>query len=106
MGGDLMNVVIANGQFFGGGLNVAPRATVMDGLLDGQMFAGPRRNASAIMTRRLRGTHLTHRAVRRRKGVNIRVECPESWPVEADGEVLGTGPVTVRTLHRAMLFKI
>ena len=101
-----MNVVIANGQFFGGGLKVAPRATVMDGLLDGQMFAGPRRNASAIMTRRLRGTHLTHRAVRRRKGVNIRVECPESWPVEADSEVLGTGPVTVRTPHRAMLFKI
>lgn len=106
MGGDLMNVVIANGQFFGGGLNVAPRATVMDGLLDVQTFAGPRRNAPAIMTRMLRGTHLTHRAVRRRQGATIRVECPESWPVEADGEVLGTGPVTVRTLHRAILFKI
>ena len=101
-----MNVVIANGQFFAGGLNVAPRATVMDGLLDVQTFAGPRRNAPAIMTRMLRGTHLTHRAVRRRQGAIIRVECPESWPVEADGEVLGTGPVTVRTLHRAIQFKI
>ena len=36
--GDLMNVVVANGQFFGGGLNVAPRATVEDGVFDVQLF--------------------------------------------------------------------
>ncbi|GMQ84636.1 MAG: diacylglycerol kinase family lipid kinase [Acidimicrobiia bacterium] len=106
LGGDLMNVVIANGQFFGGGLNVAPRASVEDGLLDVQLFAGPRRNAPTIMARMLRGKHLSHRAVTRRKGATVRVECPGSWPVEADGEVLGTGPIAVRTLHRAILFKI
>ena len=38
------NVVIANGQFFGGGMNVAPRAAAGDGLFDVQVYSGPRRH--------------------------------------------------------------
>ena len=106
LGGDLMNVVVANGQFFGGGLNVAPRATVEDGVFDVQLFSGPRWHAPAVMPRVIRGSHLTHRLVRRTKGSEIRIDCPESWPVEADGEPLGLGPVTIRVLPRAILFKI
>lgn len=104
--GDLMNVVIANGQFFGGGLNVAPRATVQDGIFDVQLFSGPRRNAPAVMPRVIRGNHLTHRSVRRTKGSIIHIECPEAWPIEADGEPLGSGPVTISVLPRAIFFKI
>ena len=104
--GDLMNVVVANGQFFGGGLNVAPRATVEDGVFDVQLFSGPRRHAPAVMPRVIRGSHLTHRLVRRAKGSEIRIDCPESWPIEADGEALGSGPVTIRVLPRAIQFKI
>lgn len=106
MGGDLMNVVIANGQFFGGGLNVAPRSTVQDGVFDVQLFSGPRSNAPLVMARIARGTHLTHRAVRRTKGSAIAVDCPESWPIEADGERLGAGPVTVEVLPQEIHFKI
>jgi YegS/Rv2252/BmrU family lipid kinase len=104
--GDLLNVVIANGQFFGGGLNVAPRATVQDGLFDVQLFAGPRRQATVVMPRVLFGTHLTHRSVRRATGSTIGVDCPDSWPIEADGEVLGSGPISVQVLPQAVLFKI
>ncbi len=104
--GDLMNVVVANGQFFGGGFNVAPRATVQDGAFDVQLFAGPRRQAPVVMPRVLRGTHLNHRSVRRTKGSDIVIECPEAWPIEADGELLGAGPVTVAVLPRAIQFKV
>ena len=104
--GELMNVVIANGQFFGGGMNVAPRATVQDGVFDVQLFGGPRRLAPALMPRVMRGTHLTHRAVRRTKGSITVVDCPETWPIEADGEVLGSGPITVRVVPQAIFFKI
>ena len=38
--GPAINVVVANGQFFGGGMNVAPRAAVTDGLFDIQVFKG------------------------------------------------------------------
>ena len=54
----------------------------------------------------IRGTHLTHRAVKRTKGASIRIDCPESWPIEADGEPLGTGPVTITVLSHAIQFKI
>jgi diacylglycerol kinase (ATP) len=104
--GDLMNVVVANGQFLGGGLNVAPRATVQDGVFDVQLFAGPRRNAPVVMPRVLRGTHLTHHSVRRTKGSEIVIDCPEAWPIEADGEPLGTGPFKVEVVPHGILFKI
>jgi diacylglycerol kinase (ATP) len=104
--GDLITIVVANGQFFGGGMNVAPRATVQDGVFDVQLFSGPRRLAPAVMPRVMRGTHLTHSAVRRTKGASIQIECPSEWPIEADGELLGAGPVAISVLPQALEFKI
>jgi len=104
--GSAMNVVVANGQFFGGGLNVAPRASVMDGLFDVQVFAGPRRNAFTVMPRVVRGHHLTHRAVHRYVGASVDIRAPEIWPVEADGEVLGRGPVVAEIVPGAIDMKI
>jgi YegS/Rv2252/BmrU family lipid kinase len=104
--GDVINVVIANGQFFGGGMNVAPRATVTDGVFDVQLFSGPRWQAPVVMPRVMFGTHLKHKAVRRTKGSSIVIECPKHWPVEADGETLGTGPIKVEVLPQAIQFKI
>ena len=100
------NVVIANGQFFGGGMNVAPRAATMDGLFDVQVFAGPRRIAPIVLRRVVRGTHLTHPAVRRTTGGSITVDVPESWMIEADGEIFGTGSFTARAIQGLLNFKI
>ncbi len=104
--GPAINVVAANGQFFGGGMNIAPRATVMDGLLDIQVFIGPRRHAFSVMPRVVRGTHLHHSGVRRFEAASFRLDCPSGWPVEADGELLGAGPVTGSVLPGAIDFKI
>lgn len=104
--GSAMNVVVANGQFFGGGLNVAPRASVADGLFDVQVFAGPRRNAFTVMPRVIGGHHLTHRAVRRYVGASVEIDVPETWPVEADGEALGRGPVAIEMVQGAIDMKI
>lgn len=104
--GDAINVVAANGQFFGGGLNVAPRATLVDGELDVQVFSGSRRNAFTVMPRLLFGSHLTHRAVRRYIGGTVNIDVPDAWPVEADGELLGTGSVAITTIHDALDFII
>ncbi len=100
------NVVIANGQFFGGGMNVAPRAAAMDGLFDVQVFSGPRQTAPAVLRRVVRGTHLTHRAVRRTTGASVEVDVPEAWMVEADGEIVGTGPFTATVKPGLARFKI
>ena len=104
--GSALNVTIANGQFAGGGFNVAPRATVRDGVFDVQLFSGSRREAPLTLARMRRGAHLALRSVRRTKGAEITVRCPESWPIEADGEPLGHGPIRVRAVPGAILFKI
>ncbi|MEN8239035.1 MAG: YegS/Rv2252/BmrU family lipid kinase [Actinomycetota bacterium] len=102
--GEAINVVVANGQFFGGGMNVAPRATLTDGLFDVQVFQGPRRRAFSVMPRVITGSHLTHAAVRRYIGSDVHLAIPDDWPVEADGEMLGTGAVQAATIPSAIDF--
>lgn len=100
------NVVVANGQFFGGGMNVAPRAIAGDGRFDVQVFAGPRREAPLVIRRVVKGTHLTHPAIRRTTGRRVTVDVPDTWLVEADGEILGTGSFTAEVIKDRLLFKI
>jgi diacylglycerol kinase (ATP) len=104
--GQAITVVLANGQFFGGGMNIAPKALLADGELDVQIFSGPRRMAFSVMPRVKRGLHLRHPAVRRRSASTVEVVGPAEWPVEADGEIVGRGPVRVTTIPSAIDFKI
>ena len=104
--GPAIAVIVANGQFFGGGMNIAPRASLADGRLDLQVFAGPRRKAFTVMPRVLRGMHLQHKNVRRFTGQTATIDIPEDWPIEADGELLGTGPISVSVQAAAIEFKI
>ncbi|MGD2051354.1 MAG: YegS/Rv2252/BmrU family lipid kinase [Acidimicrobiia bacterium] len=104
--GTTLNVVVANGQYFGGGMNVAPKAAAGDGKLEVQVFAGPRRKAFRVMPRVVRGSHLGCREVTRVVGVDAEVEVPDGWPIEADGELIGRGPVRVGLLPGAIDFKI
>ena len=104
--GKAISVVIANGQFFGGGMNVAPRAALMDGKLDVQVFVGPRRQAFSVMPRVVRGTHLLLPGVRRFESADFRLRVPDNWPVEVDGEMLGTGSVHGHAISGAIDFKL
>jgi YegS/Rv2252/BmrU family lipid kinase len=93
--GPAINIVVANGQFFGGGLNIAPRASMADGQFDVQVFTGRKRQAFAVMPRVLTGSHLTHASVRRYVGSTVIVDGPDDLNLEADGELVGSGPVTI-----------
>ncbi len=104
--GKAIEIVVANGQFFGGGMNIAPRATVADGQADVQVFAGPRRKAFSVMPRVIRGMHLSHKNVQRLVGRTVQVDVPDDWPVEADGELVGHGSISVTVLPAAIEFKI
>ncbi len=97
-----LNVVIANGQFFGGGLNIAPQAALMDGLLDIEVFACRRRAAFSIMPRVVRGLHLRHPGIKIMRGEHIAITVPDDWPVEADGEAVGTGSVVIDVVPGAI----
>ena len=91
----ILSVVVANGDYLGGGMHIAPEASLSDNLLDvvtiGDM--GKFELLKALPTV-YNGTHVTHPKVRIEKAAHIAVESSERILVEADGELLGEGPVS------------
>lgn len=104
--GEGIAVVMANGQFFGGGFHVAPRATVVDGVADVQVFAARRLDALPIFQQVRRGVHLKNPKVRRFSSESFSVEADQAWPVEADGEVFGDLPVHGRMIRAHLEFRV
>lgn len=99
-------VILANAQFFAGGWNVAPRATLIDGVVDIQIIDTTKRRAPALVPKVIRGTHLADPAVRRFSASRFSVETDRPWPVEADGDHLGNTPLRGRVLPAALRLKI
>lgn len=100
------NVVIANGQFFGGAMKVAPRALPDDGRFNVQLFKGSPRDV-VLMTRKVRrGEHLPHPEIQEYQSSTVEIDAAEPLVVEADGEVLGTTPATFDLLPKALAVKI
>jgi YegS/Rv2252/BmrU family lipid kinase len=102
----LCNVVIANGQFFGGGLKVAPRSLPDDGRLDLQAWGGSATDVVRAARLLRDGSHLQRADVRSWPTGSVTVETQRRVTVEADGEVLGTTPAHFDTLHRVLALKL
>jgi YegS/Rv2252/BmrU family lipid kinase len=103
---EALAVVLANGQFFGSNLNIAPKATLVDGVLDVQVFSCSRLQAVPIVRKARRGLHLRHPAVTRFSAAQIEITTRRPWPIEVDGDYLGETPVRVRVLPGALRIKI
>lgn len=104
--GDAISVIFANGQFFGNGMNVAPKATVVSGKIDAQIITARKRQAPLLMRKAVRGLHLGSKEVHRMQGADFEIEAKDPWPVEADGEYLGLTPVRGHMLPGAIDIKI
>lgn len=103
---DALAVLLANAQFFAGGWNVAPRATLMDGVLDIQVINARKSQAPALVPKVIKGTHLADPAVRRFTAAEFSIETDRPWPFEADGDWLGNTPVRGRVVPAAIRLKI
>ncbi len=104
--GDAISVIFANGQFFGNGMNIAPKATLVSGIIDTQVISARKRQAPLLMRKAARGLHLRHPEVHRLRGPEFSLEANDPWPVEADGEYLGVTPLRGRVLHGVIDIKI
>jgi len=101
----VQQVVVANGQFFGGGMWVAPRARPDDGLLD-VVIAGDLglRETMRALAQVREGRHLdggspkiSHALARR-----VEVSSPEHVRVETDGERPGVLPAVFEVVPDAL----
>ncbi len=91
----ILNVVVANGGYLGGGMHIAPEAELDDGLLDliviGDVGKFELLKALPMV---YKGTHITHPKVSMEKATHITIESSERFLVHADGELLGEGPAS------------
>ncbi len=101
-----LGVVLANGQFYGGGFNIAPRASMVDQLFDTQIITAPKRHLARLMYRARGGNHLPDPGVRRFLAQEVRVDSKEPWPVEVDGDPVGNTPLLVRLQADRILLMI
>ena len=96
-------VVVCNGKFFGGGMQVSPHATLDDGLFDVIILGDLGRFEVVMNTPRLyNGTILEHPKVSEYRAKTVVVEPKQRMLIEADGEFIGPGPATFR-VHPAAL---
>ncbi len=103
---EALAVILANAQFFAGGWNVAPKATLVDGVLDIQIINSRKSRAPAIVPKVIRGTHLRDPAVRRFSAAEFKIETDPVWPLEADGDLIGNTSVSGRVIPAAIRLKI
>jgi YegS/Rv2252/BmrU family lipid kinase len=104
----ISTTAVANGQYFGGGMKVAPHARPDDGQFDVIVMGGtPKSRAMADMKLLYTGEHLNTPGVREMRGNRV-VAVPVAetgghavW-IEADGESVGRLPATFEILPRAL----
>lgn len=100
------NVIVANGQFFGGGMQVAPRAIPSDGYFNVQSWGG--KVVDVVRAGRLlrTGRHLERSDTREWRSATVTVDAARPLTVEADGQVLGRTPARFEVLPGILRLKL
>lgn len=99
----ISTVTAANGQFFGGGMRIAPHARLDDGLLDVVIIgAVSLRDFIRWGPRFYQGRYLSHPRIKYWKARTIRAKSEVPVPVEVDGETVGNLPASFTVLPGAV----
>ena len=99
---DATLVAIGNTAWYGGGVPICPGAQPDDGFFDVTVVGKVSRLRLLRMLPSLRtGRHLEHADVRALRAREIRLD-GNDWPAYADGEPLGTLPISVRCVPGAI----
>jgi len=101
-------IAICNGRFFGGGMEMAPMAKPDDGWLDIiSLGSAPKPQFAISMLAIYRGTHIDNPdvAVHRARRLVVELandEVRDRFPLDVDGEPLGTLPLEVEVMPAAV----
>jgi len=100
-------VVVGNAQYYGGGMKISPRSYPGDAVLDVLVFKGPKSDSFTLLPKIYRGEHIPHDHIEEfRVKRELVIEADRPLPIEADGEVLGATPATVRVLAQPIAMKL
>jgi diacylglycerol kinase (ATP) len=96
-------VVVANCEFFAGGMRMAPTALPDDGLLDVVMVGDMGLVDNLRGMRRIRrGAHLDHPKIAHLHGRRVEISSPTAIHVDVDGELPGRLPALIEIIPDAL----
>ena len=97
------SITVANGQYFGGGMWIAPEALIDDGVF-GVVIVGDvnRREVIGNVSKLYKGTLASHPKVKYLRGKRITVDSSERVLIDLDGEQPGALPVLFEILPLAL----
>jgi len=103
----LHSVVIANGRYAGGGTMIAPRASVVDGLMDIILvLERPATDLALLAAQVALGKHLSSKTIVFKRAAKVRVKSRPGMLFNLDGELIGNKPATFEVLPRALHFVV
>jgi YegS/Rv2252/BmrU family lipid kinase len=101
--GRAQNVVVANGQYFGGSMHVAPDAEPDDGMFDLVVFGDIARfEAIRSINDIYKAKHVKNPKVTGWRSSRVEVTSPERVLIDVDGEMCGTLPAVFTVLPGAI----
>jgi diacylglycerol kinase family enzyme len=101
------DVVVANGQYHGGAMWLAPNARPDDGLFDVLLIGDVTKVDFATTAPKIyRGTHLAHPKVDLKQARVVVVDGAETLPIELDGEQVGTTPARFEVVPGALRVRV
>jgi diacylglycerol kinase family enzyme len=105
--GRFNTVAVCNGQYFGGGMWIGPKAAPDDGLFD-VVLVGDVNKIEFLLTvpRLYKGTHLTHPKVQSMQAREVHVEARQRMFIQAEGELVGEAPATFRLIPGALNLRV
>jgi diacylglycerol kinase (ATP) len=101
------DVIVANGQWHGGAMWLAPEASPDDGLFDVVLIGDvTKRDFVTTAPKIYKGTYLSHPKVELLRSRTVAVDASEHLPIELDGEQVGTTPVRFEIVPAALRVRV
>ena len=105
--GRMHDVIVANGQWHGGAMWLAPNAKPDDGLFDVVLIGDvTKRDFITTAPKIYKGTYLAHPKVELLRSRAVSVDAHERLPIELDGEQVGTTPVRFEVVPGALRVRV
>jgi diacylglycerol kinase (ATP) len=105
--GRMIDVVVANGRYIGGGMMLCPEAEADDGVFDVLLIGDvTKRDLLFVLPKTYKGKHLPHPRLEVLRGRIVTVDADQPLPIELDGEQPGTTPVRFEVVPRALRLRV
>jgi diacylglycerol kinase (ATP) len=105
--GPMHDVIVANGNWHGGGMKLAPDARQDDGAFD-VVTIGDVNKLDFLTTapRLYSGRYLSHPKVELLRSSSVAIDAAEALPLEVDGEPIGTTPARFEVVPSALRLRV